>query len=546
MTQQIKDAEEARLAVRKKLYEDFPFYAEHALKIRTKKGTIEPFVLNNAQHILQEAVNRSLEQTGRIRIIILKARQQGLSTHVGGYLYFKTSQSKAAKALVVAHKAESTQALFDLTRRYHDNCPEALKPSTKYSSRKELSFDRLDSSYTVATAGGDGIARGETINYLHASELAFWPSGSAQENWNGLIQSVPEVQGTAVFIESTANGVTGVFYNLWKGAVEGTNGFLPVFIPWFMDQGYRESPPDNFERTPEEQELAGRFDLDDEQLFWRRRKIAQNGLDLFKQEYPATPDEAFLTSGRPVFHSEKLSSRIQETPDIVKRLALEGEEWNDHVRGELVLYQEIDPGERYWIGVDVAGGAGANNAVAYRDGLSAGSNTADFSCAQVLNSKKEQVAVWHGHIHPDYFGKVLYRLGVLFNWAFIGIENNNHGILPNYILANEFNYPHIYQDSTVGTVDDKETIRLGFTTTVKTKPMILDQLRGDIRDEKITLNDKLTLREMLTFVVKENGKMEADEGCHDDTVMALAIANHIHDGDSQIVPVLDSYYHEAV
>lgn len=160
------------LEARKRLHKDFKLYAKHALKIRTKAGKVEPFILNQAQMILHKVVEEQLRTDGKVRVIILKARQQGLSTYVGGRLYYDVSQRKAAKSLVVAHKADSTTALFDMTRRFHTNVPELLKPHTNYSSRRELTFDLLDSSYTVATAGGDGIARGETITHLHCSELA--------------------------------------------------------------------------------------------------------------------------------------------------------------------------------------------------------------------------------------------------------------------------------------------------------------------------------------------------------------------------------------
>ena len=110
---------------------------------------------------------------GKIRVIILKARQQGLSTYTGGYLYFSVSQNSAKKAMVITHHSDSTRALFDMTKRFHENCPDILKPHTKYSSRRELTFDVLDSSYVVATAGGDAVGRGETLTHVHASELAY-------------------------------------------------------------------------------------------------------------------------------------------------------------------------------------------------------------------------------------------------------------------------------------------------------------------------------------------------------------------------------------
>jgi hypothetical protein len=516
--------------VRKRLYQEFPFYARSALKIRTKAGEVAPLSLNPAQQILDEAVQKQLKSEGKIRIIILKARQQGLSTYTGGYLYFAVSQQKARKAMVITHHADSTRALFDMTKRFHEHCPEILKPHTKYSSRRELSFDVLDSSYVVATAGGDSVGRGETLTHVHASELAFWPKSTAQDIWNGLLQAVPNAPQTAVFIESTANGVTGIYYDLWKGAVEGTNGFVPVFIPWYTDPTYIEDVPDNFERTPEEEDLADKYNLTDNQLMFRRRKIAQNGIDLFRQEYPAEPEEAFLTTGRPVFNPEQLQDCLGNTRDVEERLALEGDEFVIHSRGELQTYLKHNAGEQYVIGADVAMGV--------RNG--------DYSVAQVLDSKKRQVATWRGQVHPDHFAEVLYALGEYYNEAFICVENNSHGILTCTRLGKDLAYPNFYTEVQVDKITDRETIKLGFSTTAKTKPLIIDQLRASMREKELELNDKTTIREMMTYIVTESGAMEAEPSCHDDCVMSLALANHVHEGAWEPVETPDELYLEMV
>jgi len=516
--------------VRKRLYSDFPFYAKAALRIRTKAGQIEPLTLNPAQEILDAAVSKQMKAEGKIRIIILKARQQGLSTYTGGYLYFSVSQQKARKAMVITHHADSTRALFDMTKRYHENCPDALKPHTKYSSRKEISFDVLDSSYVVATAGGDSVGRGETLTHVHCSELAFWPKSSAPDIWNGLIQAVPNSPNTAVFIESTANGVSGVYYDLWRGAVEGKNGFVPVFIPWFTDPTYREKAPEDFEPTPDEQDLSELYDLDNEQLMFRRRKVAQNGLDLFKQEYPSEPEEAFLTTGRPVFNLEQLSKALKTTRDVEQRLALEAGEFVDNNRGELTTYHKHVPGEQYIIGADVAMGI----------------NNGDYSVAQVLDSKKRQVAIWRGRVHPDYFADILQALGYYYNEALIIVENNGHGILTCTRLGKDYAYPNFYTEVVVDKLTDKETVKLGFTTTAKTKPLIIDELRAESRDGAIELNDMVTIREMLTYIVSKTGSMEAEHGCYDDCVMSLALANHVHHGVWEPIESTDDYYQEMI
>lgn len=519
-----------QIKARKRLYNDFSFYAKHALKIRTKEGEVKAFTLNIAQQQLLNAVEQQVATEGKVRVVILKARQMGLSTLVGGWLYWYISQHMAQKGLVVTHHADSTRALFDMTKRYFDNTPDILKPHSKYSSRKELQFDILDSSYVVATAGGDGIARGETFTQAHLSELAFWPKSTVKENLNAILQAIPNTKGTAVFVESTANGVSGSFYEIWKGAVDGTNGFIPVFLPWFIQDEYREPVPLKFTRTPDEQDLVTKFNLDDSQLMFRRKKIAQNGLELFQQEYPGTPDEAFLTSGRPVFNTQVLQDRIEKTPDIVQRLALEGEDWVEHPRGELIVYRLHDPGDTYYIGADV----------------SMGIRGGDWSVAQVLDSKKRQVALFRSQVHPDYFAEVLVALGYFYNTAKLIIESNNHGILTCTRVGKDYAYPNFYTEVIYDKLSDKETIKLGFHTNVKTKPLIIDQLRAALREGEIELNDKVTIREHMTYVVNENGAMEAEQGCHDDCVMSLALVNHIHEGKFDIVEITDDFYLEGI
>lgn len=516
----------AMLRVRKRLLDEFDYYSQHAIKIRTKNGEIAPLKLNEAQRRLLDAVDAQMAAEGRVRVVILKARQMGLSTAVGAWLYWYVSQHSAQKALVVTHHADSTKALFDMTKRFYDNTPDILKPATKYASRRELKFNILDSGYVVATAGGDGVARGETITHAHLSELAFWPKSSAKENLNGILQAIPNSKGTAVFIESTANGVTGEFYNMWRGAVEGTNGYIPIFLPWFIQDEYREDVPEGFTPTPDELDLIDQFGLDYGQLMFRRRKIAQNGLDAFKQEYPSCAEEAFLTTGRPVFNAEAISARASQVGPTLDKMALEGEKFVSHPRGELSVFIERDPQETYYIGADVAMGV--------RGG--------DWSVAQVLDSRKRQVAVWRGHVHPDYFATVLYHLGFHYNEARIIVENNNHGILTCTRLGKDLAYPYFFTETVYDKLMDKETITLGFRTTVKTKPLIIDELRAAHRDGEIELNDANTLREMATYIVTETGNMSAEEGCHDDTVIALALANHIHAGAFTPIPSIDDYY----
>lgn len=530
-------APQALKDLRHRFLTDFAFWARHCCTIRTKEGTIVKLVLNRVQRRFLKAIIDQLSVTGRVRMVVLKARQQGLSTVIHAFLYWWLSQHSAQKCLVMAHEAESTTTLFDMYRRTHDNMPEMLRPSTKYSSRSELTFDKLDTGLRVATAGGRGVARGETLQAAHLSEVGFWPPKFAEANFNGLIQAVPELDNTFMFVESTAQGMVGKFRELWVGAVNGESNYYPFFSPWFESYEYRTPAPDDFTRTPAEEKFAesvlieynGEFIIDDDQLFWRRQKIGSNGTELFKQEYPANSDEAFLNTGRPIFHPEYLNDRIKLNIQPIKLMAVEEGSVREHPAGELKVYHDVEPSGSYCIGCDV--GMGVRNG--------------DLSVAQVLDADKRQVAVWRGLVHPDYFAKIIVALGYYYNTALVAPERNNHGIL-TCVHLRDLQYPNIYTDVTEGALDDKDTINIGFLTTEKTKPLIIDELRAADRERAITINDQTTLREMLSYVVTESGRMEAEVGAHDDCVMSLAIANHVHEGRWEPIKIPDDCYARAI
>jgi hypothetical protein len=544
-----------QIETRKRLRDDFAYYCEHCVKIRTKEGTIAPLILNRVQRRFVERITDQLLRTGKVRFVVVKARQQGLSTVISAWQYWWLSQRKAQKGLVMAHVAESTTTLFDMYHRIHSNVPKIVQPSTKYSSRTELVFSELDSALRVATAGGKGVARGEMLNVVHLSEVAFWPDTFAQTNFNGLIQAVPDKPGTAAFLESTANGMTGVFYEQYKVAKSGESGYELFFSAWVESDDYRDdSVPANFVRVPEEDavvELAKRLygiDVDNEQLWWRRRKIALNGADMFKQEYPLTPEEAFISTGRPIFNPDYIVERLKTPKTPIKTMAVEEvydhdtgkrlplRKLREHPRGELKMYRERDEKETYTIGADV--GMGLRAGVKGRP--------SDPSVAQVLDSQLRQVAVWRGTVHPDVFADILVAIGYYFNEALLVPERNNHGLVTCVELRDQ-QYPNLYLDVTEGTIEpDKETLNIGVFTSEKTKPLMIDKLRAFDRNKEIEINDKQTLEEMLTFVVTESGKMEAEGGAHDDCVMSLALAAYASDGKWEAITVTDEFYTQAI
>jgi hypothetical protein len=306
-------------------------------------------------------------------------------------------------------------------------------------------------------------------------------------------------------------------------------------------------------RTPEEEkmlELYAPLLNSNDQLYWRRKKVATSGVDLFKQEYPSTAEEAFLSTGRPIFNSESLNERLQiakgKRPlkqmsvnvryDQKTGKALPLRVLEDDVRGELLIYHPRSATETYTIGADVGMGI--------RGGVK-GKKEGDSSVAQILDSKRRQVAVWRGICHPDVFAQILIALGYHYNSATIAPERNNHGLV-TCVALRDANYPYLYTEQPEGTLDEKDSINLGFFTSERTKPLIIDKLRELDRDGGIEINDPTTLQEMMTFVVTEAGKMEAEGGTHDDTVMALAIAAYVSEDVWTPVEVTDEYYVQAI
>jgi hypothetical protein len=300
----------AKLRALKRLMDDFPHYAENCLKIKDKAGSIVSLCLNKAQLYVHERLEEQRQRTGRVRALILKARQQGFSTYIGGRFYHRTSLNKGMQTFILTHEQDATDNLFGMVERYHANTP--LKPSTGAANAKELFFNILDSGYSVGTAGSKAVGRSKTIQQFHGSETAFWPNAKA--HFAGVVQAVPDLPGTEIVLESTANGVGGEFHERWQKAEAGIGDYIAIFVPWFWADEYSRPVPDGFklsmhkksEGELSEAEYAEAYGLTLEQMAWRRAKEEELGPVMFKQEYPATASEAFQTTGHDSFISAEV------------------------------------------------------------------------------------------------------------------------------------------------------------------------------------------------------------------------------------------------
>ena len=279
------EAEQNRRRLIEALDFDLPAFCELALRIRPKAGPLQPFVLNAAQRRLHEIIEKQRAAKGRVRVILLKARQLGVSTYVS---------CTGTRCIIIGHERRASSNLFEIVKRFHDGMPAEIKPCVSTANAESLLFDRLDSGYIVTVATGQGTGRSATAQLLHASETAFWTDLPLQ--MAALMQTVADIDGTEIILESTANGYND-FHTLWRKAEAGESEFLPVFLPWSLDAGYSREVGPEFQIAADESKLVDTYGLNKEQLAWRRAKIAQLGsAEYFAQEYPLNSSEAFISA----------------------------------------------------------------------------------------------------------------------------------------------------------------------------------------------------------------------------------------------------------
>lgn len=296
------------------LWQDEVEYISKTHWIRTKRpGEIKLFVPNYAQkRLYRDVIQRSREENKPIRGIILKARQLGFSTFIQSWQFEQCDREKYRGALTISYDETSTELLF---RKSKFVLKQQYFPRETESDRGNyMQFEHGSSLYCV-TAGNDNAGRGDTIQHLHCSEIPMWVN--ADETLNSVSQSIPSAPNTSVFYESTARGAVGQFYDDWNAAESGRSDFIPFFAPWFWDPDYSlefasADVRQVFGRdlTPTERRLEQDHRLSLEQLHWRRytiRNLCQGSEAKFRQEYPSTPQEAFLTTGSPVFNADTVS-----------------------------------------------------------------------------------------------------------------------------------------------------------------------------------------------------------------------------------------------
>jgi len=551
---------------------DFWSYATLCLKIRNKEATVVPLQPWSAQRIVHEALSNQLRETGRIRAVVLKARQEGISTYVAARFFRNLNLRSNMVAMVVADTLQRAGWLYSIYARYFENLPGEIMPRRKAVARERYLAFTHDSELSVRPSSDTEAGRAMTINMLHASELAYWGPGS-RETWVALLQAVPFNSGE-IIVESTAKGAGGLFHDLWEEAQQEDSVWIPIFIPWWIHDEYELEPdsetlqrltqrPDDFERQAIEEGISynGKLErLSPRKLAWRRAVIVEkfggnpdtlgkDAVRAFQQEYPATAEEAFLVSGACFFDEEELRrlARSALDPEQRGRLVLKDGvvRVEPNVRGFARIYESPVSEGHYVIGADTAEG----KLVAARRTVDASElerGDRDFSSAVVLrlpykdkdnvSRPSKVVAELHGRLAPEIFAEQVRLLGKLYSCgpkgdpgtggkALVGVErSHSSGQTVLRLLREHYRYNPLFWHRQLNTLTRKRTTQLGWVTDGTTRMPMLDELAELVRKGQIEIPSRDIVREMVTFVLWDNGKPQAEESCHDDRVIATAIA----------------------
>jgi hypothetical protein len=530
----VEQAELIRKIARARI--DFPYFCAHFVRILTKHDGLMPLILKHSQLILWDLIQRMVASAMPLRIVILKARQMGISTMIQAYLFWRALTDPGSGQMVIAHDAESTSELFGKIELMRDQLADVaplwfdqlnLIKDTAKKGNKLAWKSPLNTSLTVQTAGNKKAGRSRTLKRVHVSELGFWEY--ADQIMFGLAQAVGRGTSTEIFVESTGNGIGNYLHRMWKrsgklladGSIsQGESNYVGVFLPWYWEPGYRSPAPKGFRPTADELKLMQRFKLDYQQLQWRREVIADEcdgDVDLFRQEYPGTPDEAFLVTGKPYFGKDELEHYRAQIKNPIRAGSLEIENGVptlhdmavDDLEAPWRIWAKPVQGRPYIIGGDVAGGT-----------------SEDFSTACVLDARTlEVVATYRDKLDPDDFARQLKWMAITYNYALIACEKNSEGIATVLKLNKGLGYTrqfhHQHDEQWGGGVQST----WGWRTSSRSRPIALSDTKALMRQRLLKLYDERFVRELESFVRVPGAKIAtAQEGMNDDCVMCLCIA----------------------
>lgn len=533
---------------------DRSWHIERHLWIKNKSGKLLRLSpLKRAQVKLLNTLRYLRAQNKPVRLAVLKSRKVGASTLIEADMFLDVIENQY-DAIVIAHDKPTAKFVFAMCARYYDNY-DLDKPEQRLASTYEMKFKDHEGFIEVHTANQYRSTAGRTPQYIHCSESAWWERGVDASI--SLMQTVADLPGTTVIHETTANGQDPLFFPLWEGAYLNSrlsfdsalkptfkitdpdkwNGYVPFFISVMDDEDCTKEFEEADERirfeqtlTDYEQALRKVHAAPLEYLNWRRATIKNKcggDLNVFNQEYPETPEQAFVLSGRPRLNRSVLAAMPVEKDPAVGRLTVE-EYWDKRVvftpdpAEDLTVFTQPVQNHRYVIGVDIAEGKEA-------EGVLDEEKKGDASVAIVLDISTtpwQQVATLAGQISEEQLVEPLAMLGRWYNTAFIVIETNNTG---KHVSISIPKHPHNYPVAKLYHKDDwnedkrRMQREIGWRTHVGSKPIMVGWLAEAIEEKAVVLRDERTVRECMRFV-KKGAKVQGAAGSHDDHPMALALA----------------------
>ena len=482
-------------------------YAQTFLWIHDKRGVERPLLFNRPQNVVRQRKRAAILSGCRPRFLIVKSRRVGVTTQEQSDSYALCATQKGQNAVTLADTRDKTKRIFRMVNHFYDRSPPQIRPQKQRVNRQELDFSVLGSSFTIGTAGARTFGRGDTLQRVHGSEVAYWMDGRDQDVVENLIVGLTEAASHGeVVLESTANGQRGWFFHAVQDALRGEGEFTLIFVPWMIDQDCWERLRSDDERyeimgdlSDREKWLVEEHGCVAEQIKWRRQKSNEKAMrdGRFLQEYPETVEEAFIATSSMYFDAPMLNTIAQHIGDPIETLP-----------NGTAIYEQPQEGARYVMGMDPA----------------EGTPEGDNSALSVINVETGvQAARWFGKRGPEPFSKLAVEVAVLFNHALIGCERENHGHLCLHVLSNELHYPRLYRERIVNE-RRQASMKAGWSTNQLSRPIMLDDMREAMLDGSFGTRDRAFLSECRTFEISNTGKPEARSGFHDDVVMCNAIA----------------------
>ena len=525
-------------------WQDHPAWCQQCLSIQNREGKTVPLVPMAAHQRLSRAIRKQRKRGKPVRIVYLKPRRVGVSVGCSAEIFQTTAFLPGQHAFIVSYVKRSSLEVYSYIEQFFNS----YKPYGGLIEMEPGTCDKNRASWAnksyieVATAKNVNTGRSFDLRHVLLDEFAYCENAS--KLLTALLSSVPDDPATTVIAASTANGVGGTFYEICHKARDKTreSEWVFLFFAWWEEPSYRrplEVAPDVFQRSlsrnhpvyGDELTERGRYNLDLEQLNWRRWTIANKcewNLDKFRQEYPGNPEEAFIASGRPRFPHASLN-RMPVIEDAVtgelemdtvgtrRRVLFQASEDG---RGTLTIYRKPVTHGEYAMGGDPSEGRDVKSG-------EPGNQDPDFSVANVFDiNTGEQVAHYRARTQPAAFGEVMYALGWYYNWAYLVPEAKGAGLgTIEKLLEMQYPLERLHRRRTDADRAGSTLLQdYGFETTTVNRPQLVSALDDALRDRSIILRDANTVQECRTFVTKPNGKAEHAAECHDDEVLSLGLA----------------------